>query len=241
MYRKVIPLLLVVLLATSSYADLGLFDVQSICKATLKNGNIIEGFILIGSGGHKKYYDTNGFYIVADNKFKDAVLFNIDFKAIEPFKGTVYTADGSHSWGSWFKNPKVYYLRDVTSRKYQYKQTEITEKVFGKNNNILKRDIIHHMEYELIEHIPIYTQLPKELYLNSENISVKPILLNVNDIERFELIREPSRHWIEQISKVENAWKKAHPDETEETMPPNWFHKIIKDEAFKDLFKPWEY
>jgi len=243
MHKKLILSLgLLVSIPITLRGDLGLPDVQAICKVELKDGRTIEGVILVAKGGYQRYLDTNGFLLIVD-KIQKAVLFNTDFYAIRPYEGVVERSPHNRSgWGPWFKNPKVYYLRDVTSKYYgDFKQTEIKEQVDTANSLlVLKRDIIHHVEYELLPYIPIFPKVPEELFLRGKVKSIKPLHVDVRDIQRFELVWEPSQKWIAQISAVKDKWIKTH--DTFEVVFPVWFHQVIKEkERYKKLFKPWEF
>jgi len=68
------------------------------------------------------------------------------------------------------------------------------------------------MEYELLSFVPIFPEVPKELFLDREKLSVEPLKIDIDMVERFELVLEPSEDWLKQISEVEEAYKKAHPN-----------------------------
>ena len=238
-----------------SHADMGLQDVQAVCKIELKNGKTIEGVILVARGGYNRHYDTNGFYLVINNETVKVILFNTDFYAIQPYKGIVENSPTRKSgWGLTWKrkgeleNTRTYYLRDISSLHYpsvdqtEIKETTDTVKIDPSDSLILlKRDIIHHIAYELLDYVPIFREVPPELFLEvtSSNIALR---VATKEIERFELVLEPSPKWLDQISNVTQTWIEARRDKVEAIIPPVWFHEIMKEmDNYKDLFKLWEF
>jgi hypothetical protein len=233
-----------------SFADC-LPDVLSVCKIELRDGKTIEGVIIVAQGGYNRYYDTNGFYLVLNQKIEKVLLFNPDFYAIQPYKGIVELSPTSKTgWGlaakkkGWFENPKIYYLHDITLEKYQgLNETEV--KVIADtldSSIVLKRDIVHHIAYELLDYIPVFTEVPRDLYLG-QDISIQPLRVYTKDVERFELVLEPSQKWIDQITSAASEWTKKHQlEENFEVPPPDWFHQIRQEkEKYENYFKPWDF
>jgi|GEM_PF-3675825 len=245
MYKQLILLFYLFLTVPyTSFADLGLPDIQAVCKIELKNGTVVEGVILIAEGSYAQYCDTNGFYFLIGTETEKAELFNIDFYAIQPYKGILkHAPDHWGTWGQWFKNPNIYYLHDVTSKHYGYgKQMEIKTQtdIVDSSLIMLKRDIVHHINYELLKYIPIFPKVPEELFLSSEIKSIKPLHVNIDEIEEFELVWRPSQEWIDQISSVENALIEIYSDT--DILLPVWLHQMTEEpERYKNLFKPWEF
>ncbi len=266
MKRWLIPLTLAFIVVSAAYADLPPPDLQAVCRATLKNGQIIEGVILVGfSGGrYKRYYDTNGFYMIvessafsrtSDGKLDLGIPFSIDFRAIEPSLGNVYTEGlsslcspphGGYRFEGRFEKLEVYYMQEITAKNYSDRQLrEILKEVRSATDStpaILKRDVLQRNEYELLDYVPIFLKLPKELYLAAENLSVQPVKVKIADTKRFELLVEPAEKWREEIAAVEKEWRKIHPDESGDLQVPDWFHQIgERREGYEILFKPWEF
>ena len=229
------------------YAGGGQNSIQGICKIQLKNGKIIEGVILVAGGGWVEYCDTNGFYLINKNGNEEPKLFDKNFIEIQPSKGSKTDAGNGYFVAEWDSSVKVYFLHDITSKKYYYGDTEttkITEIVKDDQKPlILKRDIVHHFVYELLTYVTIYTEIPKELFVNRENISSTPMKIEIIDIDKFELIRNPNIEWLDLIASKEKAWRKENPDTLGESHPPSWFHDVIKRKELEKEhpFKPWKY
>ena len=251
MHRKLIFLFcFLMLISEVSFADC-LPDVLSVCKIELRDGKTIEGIIIVGQGGYNRYYDTNGFYLMLNQKIEKVLLFNPDFYAIQPYKGIVELSPTEKSgWGpaakkkGWFENPKIYYLHDITSEKLQgldFTEVKVTADTLG-SSIVLKRDIVHHIYYELLDYIPVFEEVPRDLYLG-QDISIQPLKVSTRDVERFELVLEPSQKWLDQITSALGEWtKKRQQEENFEVPSPDWFHQIRREkEKYKDFFKPWNF
>jgi len=238
------------ILSEASSADF-LPDVLSVCKIELRDGKIVEGVILVAQGGSSRYYDTNGFYLVLNEKMEKILLFNPDFYAIQPYKGIIELSPTEKSgWGpaakkkGWFENPRIYFLHDITSQKLQGRDfTEVKATADTLDSAImLKRDIIHHIYYELLDYIPVFTEVPRDLYLGHD-ISIQPLKVSTKDVERFELVLDPSQKWLDQITSAVGEWTKMHQQEENFEVPrPEWFHQIRQEkEKYKDFFKQWNF
>ena len=232
------------------WADLGLANIQAVCKVELKDGSIVEGVMLVATGGYINKYDTYGFYLVIPRKENDvlvgpktiekAVLFNTDFHAIQPFEGIVERSPNSrYQWGRWFENPKVFYLRDVTNSYYYGGNVKITTEIDTVESElILRRQYVDHTVCELRDCIPVFPEIPEELYLTSRVESVKPIYIDMEQIERFELVLMPSQRWLDKIAAVEKAYIDTH--EMYEVLLPEWWHNVMKNKASaRAKFKRW--
>lgn len=251
MYRKLIFLFFFLWIApVVSFSD-GLSDVLSVCKIELRDGKTIEGVIIVAHGGYNRYYDTNGYYLVLNQKIEKVVLFSTDFYAIQPYKGIVELSPNSKTgWGleakkkGWFETPKIYYLHDISLEKLQGMNfTEVKATADTLDSKILlKRDIVHHNVYELLDYIPVFTEVPRDLYLG-QDISIEPLRVYTKDVERFELVLEPSQKWIDQINSGVSEWTKKHQVEENFEVPlPDWFHQIRQEkEKYKVFFKPWDF
>ena len=251
MHRKLIFLFFFLWIAlVVSFAD-GLSDVLSVCKIELRDGKTIEGVMIVAQGGYNRYYDTNGFYLVMDENIEKVVLFSTDFYAIQPYKGIIELSPTEKTgWGltakkkGWFENLKIYYLHDISLERYQSTNvTEVTVTADTLDSSIvLKRDIVHHNAYELLDYIPVFTEVPRDLYLG-QDISIEPLIVYTKDVERFELVLEPSQKWLDQITSAAGEWTKKHQLEENFEVPfPTWFHQIRQEKGkYKDLFKPWDF
>ena len=218
---------------------MGIFDLQAVCKITLKSGEIINGFVVMGIGGYVPFYDTNGFYWISDQNRKIPSLFNIDSKGFKPHTGKIIREHGYSSPGRQFKIAQVYYLKDISSNRNQQNSKEIIEDL--SSLKVLSRDIIYHNKYALLNYIPVYLELPKSLYLDlADDVTFSEIYLD--DIEIFELVREPTLEIIKKIKSIEKELNDRYnkpPIMGDGYYPPVWFHEIIKDKENAKLFKKW--
>jgi hypothetical protein len=135
----------------------------------------------------------------------------------------------------------VYFLRDVTYKTYFSSNFE-TKSEYDSTDGplLLRRDLIDHRVYELLDYVPIYTRVPEELYLTLKIESVKELRIKVGNIQRFELVSEPSQKWLDEIAIVEKAFKESQ--EMWEVPLPAWWHDVVnQQERYKDLFKKWHF
>lgn len=232
--------------------DLGHPDIQAICRITLKDGNTIEGILLLGKGGYQTYLDTNGFYIIVDNpphsQLKMAILFTLNFEGIMPFKGKLFHGGSISTNPTLANNPHVYYLHDITSKIHYIHETKIEEN-FHKDKNplLLKRKITHDLIYELLEHIPVYLILPEVIHLESGYQSkekIEPMMVPVHQIEKFELLKNPPQKWLDEIAEKTRTWDKKFATCDDCVLMVEWYHELVKKtkedrEYFEKSFKKW--
>ena len=248
-WQSILLITLIILLAVISpgYPDLGKPNIHAVCSIKLKDGKTVEGIILVGTGGYQKYVHTNGFYIIVNENYKIPVLLSIDFRGIEPHKGTIYFSETNVSRFNLSSTPRVYYLQDITPQLFYFDDTTVNETKSTEKDTtspILARTITHNIRYLMLDYIPLYTEIPREYYLYNEYKKLspnKPLKIPLINIEKFELLAQPSDKWLKQIAAKEKQWLKDIQEGTDYN-PPVWFHNIIKEkEAFKDFFKPWDY
>jgi hypothetical protein len=251
MYKKVILLFcLWFFTPLVSPAD-GLPDIQAVCKVELKNGTTIEGVILVARGGFNRYYDTNGFYVLIGGKKEEVISFDTSFYAIQPSKGIVeHSPSHKSGWGPQLKrktlldSTQVYYLHDIASEYFRsINNPEVKVSADTSDSSILlEKKIVYHLAYELLDYLPIFPKVPPELYLSITK-SIEPVHIPINEIERFELVLEPSQEWVEQIDSVTKEWIMEHPPKEEwEFAPLQWFHQIMKEkDKHQRFFKPWRF
>ena len=226
----------------------------AICRITLKDGKTIEGVILVGNGGYQRYLDTNGFYIIVDNpphgKLKRAILFNLRFEGILPFKGKMFRGQSTSTIPTLANNPQVYYLHDITTKIHYYKETKVEENLEkDKKPLILKRKISHDLVYELLDHIPVYPKLPDVIHLESGYIQkekIKPILVPMIQVEKFELLRDPPQKWLDDIAEKTRTWAKKYGTCDDCVLLVEWYHELVKKPKeerryFEEMFKKWIY
>jgi len=249
---KAISISILLLIAVPVLGDMGLPDIQAICRITQKDGKVIEGVLLMGKGGYQRYLDTNGFYIIAENPphghLKRAVLFNLQFQVILPFKGKVMRGGSTSTNPTLANNPQVYYLHDITSNNYYTDDTKIEETLKqDKNPLILERQITHDLIYELLDHIPVYPKLPDVIHLKSgsqQKETITPIRVPVIQIEKFELLRNPPQKWLDDIAEKTRTWDQKYGTCDDCVLLVEWYHELAKNPKkqrgyFEKAFKLW--
>ena len=234
MKKGIIFSLLLLVLPASSLAGGRLPDVQAICRMTLKTGETVEGIVLIARGGSGRYCDTDGFYIELRDRPEIMVVFDLSFFAFEPDKGIIEVFPSSRGRWEQYTDPKVFYLRDISSASHKSKKSEITMETERTDSAfILKRDVVLHAEYELLDYVPVYPRVPEELYLRTTK-SIEPLHISTGNIKRFEFIIDPASAWLEQISSVARQRKGE-----DTSIDLKWFHDIMRDtKQYRDIFKP---
>ena len=224
-------------------ADLGLPDVQAICRVELTDGTTIEGVILVATGGYITSLDLNGF-LLTDGYKEVPVFFKPDFYAIRPWEAVVEGIMEERSLKFHFPDEKekieVYFLKNATSKHYP-QRTEKREKTFEIDSmKLIDRTYIRHEAIELLPYITVYPRVPDELWLRLEIRSVKPLIIPTRKIRRFQLLWYPSEKWLKQIDEVKRKWMETH--DTFEVVYPLWFHEVARNPIeYQSMFYPHRY
>lgn len=252
--RKKWQIIILTLLVTLPVISPGgwLETVLAICRVEMTDGSSMEGVIYVASATFDRYYHPNGFYLVHKYIGPDVinpviggktVLFNTNFYALKPYAGVVEHSPMSQSGMSpSFRIQKAYYLRDITHKYYAGSPTEEVSLNSTDSSLILKCDFIDHAVWELLEYIPVFPKVAKEFWRGTAVKSVKELHIPITNIERFQLVLEPSEVWLTQIAnvKAENDRELLKNKNAEDTPTPVWWHNFMKEkELFKDSFKPW--
>lgn len=215
-------------LETTPPTDLGLPQIQAVCKVKLKNGETIEGFIVFGFGGYGDKYRYNGFCFISDSGYKQLKFYNFHYKL-----------SNLNSSSSGNRTTTLQYVKNISDTHYQQPLSE-----YNKDTKVLTRTYTDVQKYKLLDHMELYTSLPSSLnlgyygYIQEENGDGK-ILIDVRTLKSVELVKEPS----ERVLKIiETARKKQQLSEKEEPWtdynPPVWYHEIIKDKKKFDYLSP---
>ncbi|WP_345008162.1 hypothetical protein [Snuella lapsa] len=197
--------------------DLGLPEIQAVCKVVLDDGKIIEGFITFGTGGYEYKYRPNGFCFVHDDGIKQLILYDFSFSLSN------LDSYASHRNGT----SKLFYIENISRRYHQEPNTEFDEE---KNTlTITKTDV---KKYKLLDQMTIYKKLPLDLLVGySSDDQNGKTTIDVERIRSVELLKRPSEKLIEMI---ENARKRQSESEKSEEwvdyQAPVWYHEIITDQ-----------
>lgn len=204
-------------------ADLGIPQIQAICKVTLKNGKEVQGIILLSRGGYGNKYQPDGFCFVHENGNYQLLLFKLDYSKFTPNNYGAYKAGTS----------QLRFATSITTP--QRSEVIVASKEVGEEV-ILERTTEERERFQLLKHIPLFKELPLTLYVNSNEAKPEDLLnIAVEDLDSFELVKDPSEYWINEIrSKREALREKMIEDEKAgrewvDYMEPAWFHEILKD------------
>jgi hypothetical protein len=191
-------------------ADAGKSTIQAFCRATLQNGEIVEGVIIIGGGGYQRKLDTHGFYLLNTHGSGRAILFNLAFRFIDFTDGIRVDYGGSQQRYQTNPADRVLYVHDVTSATYYPDYQEIVERISEDHGQrILQRDIIDHARYELCDVFSIYPELPDRILLGGDEHDerhIAPRHIPVDQIQTFELVNSPPESFLKDRARKEQAW-----------------------------------
>ena len=205
----------------STFADLGLPNIQAIARVELQDGKVIEGMILLGKGGYNYTYHSDAFCVAINNNYQLFPM-NLNFTKFTP--NSYRTSQN--------KVLEVYYAKN-TSRKIRPTTTVTLEE--DKNNKILKKTFSKEETFILKKSISLHTKLPLDLHLAYTNKTNGQILIEIDKIKVFSLVKDPSQKWKEYIeTSVKKLNSKMKEDEASghpwvDYAQPEWYHRIMKD------------
>ncbi|MFH4965780.1 hypothetical protein V8G69_12335 [Gaetbulibacter sp. M235] len=207
--------------------DLGLPEIQAVCKVTLNDGKTIEGFITFGSGGYEYKYRPNGFCLVHDNGTKQLILYDFKFNLSNP-----------DSYASYRKGTaKLYYVENISKRFYEQPKTKYDEE--KKILTVTKTDI---EKYRLLEEMVMYKNIPLDLFLAyKENNESEKVKIKMNEIKSIELLKNPSKSSLDIIEKARIRQAKSEKEDGYwvDYQPPAWYHEIIKNQERIDYLSQY--
>lgn len=244
------------------FADLGSPDLNALCRITLRDGSVIEGAVLAANGGFQRYWDVNGFYVTERGEpgpfrsdFRIPVLFDFGFKAFEPGSGQRFMANGRIGGINFQgREPLVYYMEDLTFTELHINDTKIDERfdfAGDGSSGRLCRAATTTCIYRLSDFVPVYTEIPDGIYLEerarqslADLIKLAPVRMKripVRDIQKFELLRESPKCWLDAIAAKTARLKEAIARcEDCELLLPVWYHDVVKaPPETLPAFKPW--
>jgi len=203
--------------------DLGLSEIQAVCKVTLKDGKTIEGFITFGNGGYDYKYRRHGFCRIHESGRKKIIPFDFSFNLLS------YYRYGKHQIGT----KKLYYAENITQGPI-LRESQFNEK--QKTLTITKTDV---EKYQLSDEMVMYKKIPIDLYLAyKENNESERITIKMNEIKSVELLKTPSKNSIELIKRAREKQIKAEKEDGYWTdyQQPVWLHEIIMNKEEVDYF-----
>lgn len=195
--------------------DLGAPTIQAVCKVTLEDGEIVEGFITFGNGGFDYKYRPHGFCLAHDNGTKQ--LFLYDFK----FNLSNLDNYASHRNGT----SKLYYVKNISDR---YSQQPISE--FDKDKKILSKTYVDTEKLQLLDQMTMYKNLPLSLNLGYGESNEEKTTIHVNKIKSVELLKKPDKKWLGIIKATRERQRLSdEDDEWVDYQEPVWFHEVMND------------
>lgn len=200
--------------------DLGLPEIQAVCKVTLNDGKTIEGFITFGTGGYDYMYRRHGFCRLHENGEREIISY--DF----PFKLSSYYRYGNHQTGT----KKLYYAENIVQGTGMGKHTK---KEFNEKEGTLTVTKTDVEKYRLLDEMVMYKKIPLDLFLAyKENNESEKVTIKMNEIKSIELLKNPSTSSLEIIKKARERQSKAEEEDEYwvDYQPPVWYHEIITDQ-----------
>lgn len=210
---------LITLLFTSNKRtnlDLGLPEIEAVCKVTLKDGKTIEGFITFGFGGFEYKYRPNGFCFINEKGVRSFKFYNFKFQFLDVEKQMK-----NQRWKT-----KLYYVNNISTRDFS-KRTES----FNKKDRTLTITDTDVEKYQFLDEMTLYTKLPFDLFVGNDKGNLNgTITIPVSEIQSVELLKKPSTTSIETIKKArEKLYKDQEKEEWVDYYEPVWYHEIITD------------
>ena len=200
--------------------DLGLPEIQAVCKVTLNNGKIIEGFITFGTGGYDYMYRRHGFCRVHENGEREIIPYDFPFNLSSQYNY------GNHQIG----NKKLYYAENIPKGSGMGKNTKKEFNETQKTLTITKTDI---EKYRLLDEMVMYKKIPLDLFLAyKENNESEKLTIKMNEIKSIELLKNPSKSSLDIIEKarIRQAESEKEDGYWVDYQPPAWYHEIITNQ-----------
>ena len=200
--------------------DLGLPEIQAVCKVTLNDGKTIEGFITFGTGGYDYMYRRHGFCRLYENGEREIISYEFPFKLLS------YYRYGNHQTGT----KKLYYAENIAQGSGMGKHTKKNFNEKQKTLTITKTDV---EKYRLLDEMVMYKKIPLDLFLAyKKNNESEKVTIKMSEIKSIELLKKPSESSIEIIKKARERQGKAEEEDEYwlDYQPPVWYHEIITDQ-----------
>ncbi len=234
---KTIPLLLAIVVLTSykSNVDLGNPTIQAVCRATLANGQTVDGFITLGYGGYDGFW-MNGIFIDCGDNYKHVIPYTLDFRILIKKSNSEYTLvinSNTSNFGNvkgvyalqWIDNPSPY-----NSKTTRFEENK-TGKFFYQKTQLEKK-------YKILDSLTLYQELSSSTYLDS-NEKLKSIKLKFSEIASLDLLENPGDKWIEEINrKTDKAHEIYNTEESSgDFLEAAWYHDIVSQKLLLENYQ----
>ena len=202
-------------------------NIQAIGKITLNNGQTEEGVIALGYSYDNKHFHPNAFlYETAADK--QLILLDLDFSGLYM---ELLEAKGAGTL--------LYAESESDQSQSSYKMTG------DANRKVLNKKMLREENFLLKKEFSFYPEIPLSLNVRAKvtgNDNLKSF--KVDEIKRFQLLRNPPGHWLQKIAQArERLTKKMETDKKKsnlwlEYQEPVWYHEIVQDNL---EFSKWRY
>ena len=192
--KKITILLLCLCAFHWAKADLGLPDIQAVCKVTLKDGTVVEGLVTIASGGYFYHYQSDGFcFVREDVGIVELRLFSLKFGVFQPDRHQAYR-DG---------NAKLYFAQNQNFQNFPQ-----TDYMINDSSSLVIRRTVDQDNFLMMDEMVMYHALPLSLYLNNNDLGEESeVRVNVADIQSVELVAKPSKKWLKVIEEARDRFR----------------------------------
>ena len=211
----------------SSFCAGGEPPIQAVCRITLNNGSIIEGFISLGNE-FNDFYKTDAICIVKDDSIYYSRKLDLFFRLldIEAEINTSMKCKGKC---------KIYFAKAFRT------DVDISSNYKQDSGNYISQTYSNKTNYHLLNEFPVHKELPLSLYLGYGDDTPTTDVI-VADIRTIEILPDPPKVWLDKI-KSTNQKRLNSKEPWEDYISPVWYHEIVKDNAaldsYSSLFKKW--
>ena len=192
--------------------------IQAVCKITMQNNQVIEGFFNIGGGGINYYYKADGIYLYfKEHNTHQLRSFDLEFDDFKPNNLRSYREG----------QVDIYYAKNISRSGH-----ELTSKLMrSKDGRVLTKELNATHKYELVDSITIFSELPSHLLLSIvEKNDKSRITVNVKEIKEILFYEHPPEKWLNKINEAQKKNdSKQYDNEDWEYIYIEWYHDILKD------------
>ncbi len=209
-----LALIVLACLCGTASADLGDPTTQAVCRITLDNGRVIEGFITVAAGGYDGTH-PNGFRFQGGSNNATHFL-NADFKRL--------TRDALGNYRIVFNGGRVVSgtaLRKPSKIVFLDWQAEVL------NNQ-------EYQQYKELDAITIVSELSYHLYIDEKYEGLQRgsvITIPLEKLVSFELINRPAKRWLDHIKERREVSSEVDAD-AEDFTEPDWYHELRLHKQF---------
>lgn len=250
--RQVILLVLIAFSGQPLAADMGRPTVQAVARVTLRDGEVVTGYLQLTAGGYGRHAATHGFLFKGRTRTgqvqESPLLFTLEMVWIDFESGQWGRRDGGTSSSPAWANAEVRFLREATDLGKERRETVRAEG----DPPLLTRRLVRETVYEVHDALPVYTVLPEPVYLYAEeNYGLEPPTnlrwIPLEKLRRLELLDAPADRWRQEIAARTQAFDGRFGNCDDCVLQVVWYHELWAPDAdgqWRDdvagSFKPWD-